>query len=82
MQERHNSIANALELRLSCTNPPVWFPLFSEFTQSSLRCLYYSVTRVEDCSIGALVGSYGALYHVIYGSLAVYMVYGDAGRDI
>ena len=25
MQERHNSIANALELRLSCTNTWIWF---------------------------------------------------------
>ena len=24
MQERHNSIANALELRFSCTNPSIW----------------------------------------------------------
>ena len=24
MQERCNSIANALELRLSCTNPSIW----------------------------------------------------------
>ena len=24
MQERRNSIANALELRLSCTNPSIW----------------------------------------------------------
>ena len=24
VQERHNSIANALELRLSCTNPSIW----------------------------------------------------------
>ena len=26
VQERHNSIANALELRLSCTNPSIWHP--------------------------------------------------------
>ena len=25
VQERHNSIANALELRLSCTNPSTWY---------------------------------------------------------
>ena len=25
MQERRNSIANALELRLSCTNPSIWY---------------------------------------------------------
>ena len=25
MQERHNSIANALELCLSCTNPSIWY---------------------------------------------------------
>ena len=24
VQERHNSIANALELCLSCTNPSIW----------------------------------------------------------
>ena len=24
VQERRNSIANALELRLSCTNPSIW----------------------------------------------------------
>ena len=27
MQERHNSIANQLELRLSCINPSIYFPL-------------------------------------------------------
>ena len=26
VQERHNSIANALELHLSCTNPSKWWP--------------------------------------------------------
>ena len=25
MQERHKSIANALELRLSCSNPLIWY---------------------------------------------------------
>ena len=25
VQERHNSIADALELRLSCTNPSIWY---------------------------------------------------------
>ena len=34
-QERHNSIANALELRLSCTKPSTWF-LPSLLTQLSL----------------------------------------------
>ena len=28
VEERHNSIANALELRLSYTNPFIWFPHF------------------------------------------------------
>ena len=27
LQERRNSIANALELRLSCINPAIWLPL-------------------------------------------------------
>ena len=26
VQERCNSIANALEVRLSCTNPSIWLP--------------------------------------------------------
>ena len=26
MQERHNSSASAMELHLSCTNPPIWQP--------------------------------------------------------
>ena len=28
VQERRNFIANALELRLSCSNPSMWFPLY------------------------------------------------------
>ena len=32
MQERHNSIANALELRLSGTNPLIWSMYYFEFS--------------------------------------------------
>ena len=32
VQERHNSIANALELRLSCTNPSIWYTVSSLLT--------------------------------------------------
>ena len=31
MQERLNSIANALELRLSCTNPSIYVVLFKDY---------------------------------------------------
>ena len=31
VQERRNCIANAMELRLSCTNPSVWFLNFHYF---------------------------------------------------
>ena len=32
MQERHNYIANALELRLSGTNPLIWSMYYFEFS--------------------------------------------------
>ena len=32
MQERRNSIANALELRLSCTNPSNWYTYHSTYS--------------------------------------------------
>ena len=53
VQERRNSIANALELRLSCTNPSIWLhtsrfdrnrascslmPQYSQFCKDISRC--------------------------------------------
>ena len=43
VQERHNSIANALELRLSCTNPSIWY------TASSL--LTFNLKAYHVCAI-------------------------------
>ena len=38
VQERRNSIANALELRLSCTNPSIWDNTYIVwFTESVLN---------------------------------------------
>ena len=51
VQERRNSIANALELRLSCTNPSRWchskwskrsWYIFQHFRCSKLHCAAYS----------------------------------------
>ena len=36
VQERRNSIANALELRLSCTNPLMWYPFLMHWRCCSL----------------------------------------------
>ena len=44
MQERCNSIANALEILLSCTNPSTWDVLYSSVTLSCfLRYVYWSL---------------------------------------
>ena len=48
VQERRNSIANALELCLSCTNLSIWgmyvhawkYSKFEEFQHSSLHCIF------------------------------------------
>ena len=40
VQERRNSIANALELRLSCTNPSIW-----------KDCLYIEIDSVYKADI-------------------------------
>ena len=47
VQEWHNSIANALELRLSCTNPSMYYPICH--TQVTYVCLYsfYMIFHVK-----------------------------------
>ena len=40
MQERHDSIANALELRLSCTNPSVLYEYNTELHTTPLQWLF------------------------------------------
>ena len=46
MQQRHNSIANALVLRLSCTNPLIYYamdgiqsPIYTDFTDHTITVL-------------------------------------------
>ena len=41
VQEGHNSIANALELRLSCTNPSIWWKFYS-YTAVLYAVLHYN----------------------------------------
>ena len=36
MQKRQNSIANALELRLFCIKPPIWYRQMSEMLKKSM----------------------------------------------
>ena len=53
MQERHNSIANALELRLSCTNPSTytlmnWVIIDSGNGMSSDQCNYINKTIFRE----------------------------------
>ena len=43
MQERRNSIATALELRLSCTNPSQWIPLTLTYQCDNLNWLKISM---------------------------------------
>ena len=38
MQEKHNSIANALELRLSCTKPSLWYHYNSASVDIIAKC--------------------------------------------
>ena len=37
LQERRNSIANALELRFSCTNPSIWKKESDQFIYSECQ---------------------------------------------
>ena len=42
VQERRNSIANALELRLSCTNPSIWsHKCLSNLWHMLVLCIYF-----------------------------------------
>ena len=45
VQERRNSIANALELRLSCTNPLLWYCVILDWviTRPTCSLVYHSV---------------------------------------
>ena len=49
MKERHNTIVNALELRLSCTNPSIWscqdqngLPRIASLSRTLLSVLWWS----------------------------------------
>ena len=53
MQERRNSIANALELRLSCSNPSMWIPSLARWQ------FYFGI----DSSIQSNCNSYTTLTH-------------------
>ena len=53
MQERRNSIANALEWRLSCINPSNMFFLF----QLLIRQSYYAATSYMDAQVGQLLAA-------------------------
>ena len=50
VQERHNSIANALELRLSCTNPSIWLLIRADRVCSNQFNLFlYKIVRENPC---------------------------------
>ena len=53
LQERHNSIANALELRFSCTNPSIYTlvaygPCQDTATHLKMQCSYKQTQEVSD----------------------------------
>ena len=53
MEERRNSIANALELRLSCTNPSIWCKEWPTYHVSASMMPGISLVRVMDwCLFG------------------------------
>ena len=47
MQERRNSIPNALELRLFCTNPAIW-----EYNVWAAVCSFITMLGSKPCCIG------------------------------
>ena len=51
MQERHNSIANALELRLSCTDPSMWTDPMKTYTKT----IWKTVPQYENNIIKLIV---------------------------
>ena len=58
MQERRNSSALAMELRLSCTNTSVWWLFFAD--SMWIRGIYFahtygSVQDMQDCSISSVL---------------------------
>ena len=54
VQERCNSIANALELRLSCTNPSI-FPAAVEIWYLPVRCLFQEEILPCSSEMGLLI---------------------------
>ena len=51
VQERRNSIANALELRLSCTNPSIYYPCLSIYLSDKHSQSHPSVLRATHPSL-------------------------------
>ena len=50
VQERRNSIANALELRLPCTNVSIWW-ILKQYTMNSLRPGYATTCQLSMLSL-------------------------------
>ena len=48
VQERRNSIANALELRLSCTNPSIWSLMNDEGTEWMITIHSHGVNIIQE----------------------------------
>ena len=57
VQDRSNSIANALELLQSCTKPPIWFV----FQSNERRCYIWSVFPCFQLEDGFQTGLTDAL---------------------
>ena len=50
VKERRNSIANALELRLSCTNP--WICKLAKYDTNMSQTAYHQVSNISRTIVG------------------------------
>ena len=68
MRERRKSTANALELRLSCTNPSIWWSATRRWnpwvpTRSSKAWVSCQIRKIEACACAGNAGNVFPGYH-------------------
>ena len=65
VQERRNSIVNALELRLSCTKPSIWGDLFKITLSATLSKLWFDWKSSLVAGIQAFSSSLGHISYMV-----------------
>ena len=85
MQERRNSIANALELRLSCTNPSIYDSMSDLAIQKKVGIIFTDTVKLALYSLTLLNSLLRFILHIydilISTHCGLVMPYGDKDLD-